>query len=134
MTLVRPGPCSAEAYLEEDAVRRVKAGDSARFVSDSGEGASIALSVKQVEQDATRALPSGILAAAAGGSVVTREKDHLLVPERAVYRVLLACEATPESMAGHSWRGRVVISGAWEAPGWAFARTALAIVWREAGF
>jgi putative peptide zinc metalloprotease protein len=134
MTLVRPGPCTVETYLDEDAVRRVSAGDSARFVADSGEGPSIGLTVSGVDQDATRVLPSGILAVGAGGSVVTRDKDGHLVPEHAVYRVTMACDAAEGSLESHSWRGHAVISGRWEAPGLMYLRTALALLWREAGF
>jgi putative peptide zinc metalloprotease protein len=134
MTLVRPGPCMVETYLDEDAVRRVQAGDGARFISDGGQGPVIPLTVSAVEGDATRSLANGMLAASAGGSVVTREKDHVLVPERAVYRVTLACDSGTGALEGHAWRGHVVIRGRWEAPGLAFARAALALLWREAGF
>jgi len=134
MTLVRPDSCLVETYLDEDAVRRVSVGDRARFVSDSGSGPSIALTVSGVEQDATRVLPSGILAAIAGGSIVVREKDRQLVPEHAVYRVTFGCDGELGSLAGHSWRGHAAIRGDWESPGLFYLRTALAAVWREAGF
>lgn len=134
LTLVRPGQWQAETYLDEEAVRRVKPGDRARFYADGLEGPFPPLTVMAVEPDATRALQNGMLAVAAGGSVLTREKDGTLVPERAVYRVTLAADGEPGSLQGHSWRGRVVIHGSWEAPGLAWLRAALALLWREAGF
>ena len=134
MTLVRPDRWVVETYLDEDAVRRVRAGDGARFFADGVEGPVLPLTVTSVDQDATRVLPNGMLATAFGGSVLTREKDHLLVPERAVYRVTLQAEGSPGRLEGHSWRGQVVIRGSWEAPGLGFLRSALTLLWREAGF
>jgi putative peptide zinc metalloprotease protein len=58
----------------------------------------------------------------------------VLVPDRAVYRVVLAADADPGPLAGHDWRGKVVIHGSWEAPAARYVRAALAVVWREAGF
>ncbi len=134
MTLVRPGKWLVETYLDEDAVRRVKAGDGARFYAEGLEGPSLPLTVTAVDEDASRTLPNGMLAVAYGGSVLTREKDHLLVPERSVYRVTLESGEEPGSLDGHSWRGHVVIRGSWEAPGLSYLRSAMALLWREAGF
>lgn len=135
MTLARPdGKWQVETYLDEDAVRRVKVGDGARFFADGIAGPVLPLTVTAVDGDATRALSNGMLAVASGGSVLTREKDHLLVPERAVYRVTLEAQQEPGKLAGHSWRGQVVIRGSWEAPGLGVLRSALALLWREAGF
>jgi putative peptide zinc metalloprotease protein len=134
MTLVKPGTWQVETYLDDDAVRRVKAGDGARFFPEGLEGASLALTVTAVDEDASRTLPNGMLATANGGSVLTREKDHAFVPERAVYHVTLEAQDEPGKLAGHSWRGHVVIRGSWEAPGLGYLRSALALLWREAGF
>jgi putative peptide zinc metalloprotease protein len=134
MTLVRPGKWLVETYLDEEAVRRVKAGDGGRFVADGLEGRALPLTVTAVDEDATRSLQNGMLATAFGGSVLTREKDHQLVPERAVYRVTLETQSDPGSLNGHSWRGHVVIRGSWEAPGLSFLRSALTLLRREAGF
>lgn len=133
-TLVRPGTWVVETYLDEDAVRRVQAGDGARFFADGLEGPVLPLTVTAVDQDATRTLGTGMLAVAHGGSVLTRDKDGALVPERAVYRVTLRADAEPGAFEGHGWRGQVVIRGRWEAPGLSFLRSALTLLWREAGF
>jgi putative peptide zinc metalloprotease protein len=134
LTLVRPGPWVVETYLDEDDVRRLKVGDGGRFHPEGLEGAVVPLKVTAIDQDATRALPNGMLSVPAGGSVLTRVQDGALVPERAVYRVTLQTEESPQSLQGHSWRGKVVLHGSWEAPGLAWLRSALTLVWREAGF
>lgn len=123
-----------ETYLDEESVRRVKAGDGGMFVSDARSGPVLQLVVLSVDRDATRVLPDGLLATVSGGSVLTREKKGLHVPERAVYRVVLSVDESSEYFSGKSWRGGVSIRGEWEAPGISFLRSALALVWRESGF
>ncbi len=132
--LVQPGEWRVETYLDEEALRRVNIGDRARFYADGVDGPYLPLTVAAVDRDATHVLPNGMLAAQFGGSVIIREKHGQLIPERAVYRVTLTCSQEPGRLAGHSWRGLVVIRGAWEAPGLSFLRAALALIWREAGF
>lgn len=132
--LVQPGKWRVETYVDEDALRRIRVGDRARFYADGLEGPNLALTVEEVDRDATRILTSGLLAAPFGGSIVTREKHGQLIPERAVYRVTLVASDPPGSLKSQSWRGVVVIRGAWEAPGLGAARSMLAAIWREAGF
>ncbi|HEX7892489.1 MAG TPA: HlyD family efflux transporter periplasmic adaptor subunit [Ramlibacter sp.] len=134
LTLVKPGAWIVEAYLDEDEVRRVQAGDGASFHPKGFAGAALPLRVSAVDKDATRVLPQGMLAVKHGGSVLTRDKDGTLVPERSVYRVTLAAQGDPGALAGHAWRGTVVIRGSWEAPALRYLRSALALIWREAGF
>ncbi|MDH3209641.1 MAG: HlyD family efflux transporter periplasmic adaptor subunit [Burkholderiaceae bacterium] len=133
-TLVRPGSWSVEAYLDEDAVRRIRAGDSAQFVADGLDGPTLQLSVVSVDRDATRVLPTAMLATHLGGSVQTREQNGQLIPERAIYKVVLAANSDLGGLREHTWRGRVVVRGRWEAPGARFVRSALALGRREAGF
>ncbi|OGB34357.1 MAG: secretion protein HylD [Burkholderiales bacterium RIFCSPLOWO2_12_FULL_61_40] len=133
-TLVKPDHWQVETYLDEDAVNRIRVGDPARFFADGLEGPVLTLTVSAIDQDATRILPNGQLAAQFGGSVMTREKHGQLVPERAVYRVTLDVNSEVGALVQQSWRGHVVIHGRWEAPGLAFLRAALVLVWRELGF
>ncbi|MDR3371733.1 HlyD family efflux transporter periplasmic adaptor subunit [Rhodoferax sp.] len=132
--LVKPDHWQVETYLDEDAVSRVKVGDQARFFTDGLEGPVLRLVVSAIDQDASRLLPNGQLAAHVGGSIMTREKHGQLVPDRAVYRVTLSVESDVGSLAQQSWRGHVVIHGSWEAPGLKFLRAAMVLVWRELGF
>lgn len=132
--LIKTDRWQVETYLDEDAVRRIAVGDQAHFFTDGLEGPVLDLSVSAIDQDATRILPNGQLAAQFGGSIMTREKHGQLVPERAVYRVTLSGNGHLGSLAGQSWRGHVVIHGQWEAPGLTFLRAALVLIWRELGF
>jgi putative peptide zinc metalloprotease protein len=123
-----------ETYLDEDAVRRIQVGDQARFFVDGLEGPVLKLAVSGIDRDASRVLFNGQLAAQVGGSIMTREKRGQLVPERAVYRVTLHVESDTGALGQQSWRGHVVIHGQWEAPGLAFLRSAMVLIWREMGF
>lgn len=133
-TLVKTDRWQVETYLDEEAVNRIKVGDPARFFADGLEGPVLTLTVNAIDQDATRILPNGQLAAQFGGSIMTREKHGHLVPERAVYRVTLDVGSEMGALAQQSWRGHVVIHGRWEAPGLTFLRAALVLIWRELGF
>lgn len=124
-----------ETWLEEDAVQRVVAGDTALFITDGASGPALRLHVAVVDRDASRLLPRPELAAQTGGHILTREKGGQLVPERAIYRVTLELEDHDlPALAGQSWRGHLTIHASWEAPAWRYLRQAAAVLVREAGF
>lgn len=125
-----------ETWLDEDAVQRVSAGDTAIFITDGADRAVRHLKVVTIDRDASRSLPRGELAAHSGGHVLTREKAGQAIPERAVYRVTLTPDATEQAdePLGHSLRGELTIHARWEAPGWRYLRQAMAVMLREFGF
>lgn len=124
----------ATTYLDEEEVGRVALGDTARFYPDTPGGPVVPLEVTGIEPDASHLLPDAELASQFGGSILAREKGGQLYPERPMYRITLKATGTDAEAASHTWRGRVVISGRWAAPGWRYLRGALAVVQREAGF
>lgn len=132
--LVSEGRPLVVAYLDEEEIGRVAVGDSAMFYADGLEGPFLGLEVTGIDSDASRTLPEGELASLYGGSILVRERKGQLYPDRAIYRVTLKATGAPGDLAGRTWRGKVVIAGKWAAPGWRFARAALALFWREAGF
>lgn len=123
----------ATAYVEEEDVWRIAPGDRARFYADAPGGPVIPLEIVSIDPDASRVLADPELAAPSGGTILVREKNGQLQPERPVYRVTLK-GAAPAAGSHHTWRGRVVISGRWASPGWRYLRSALALLQREAGF
>lgn len=123
-----------ETFLDEEAVKQIAVGDTAGFIADGGEGGRLELQVRHIDADATRVLPSGMLAAPAGGHVLVRQRRDQLIPEQGVYRVSLAVQDVPATLADQSWRGTVVIKGRWEVPAARYLRSALAVLLREAGF
>lgn len=131
--LVADGPWQVVTYVDEDEIHRIALGDRALFIADGLAGPDFRLEVAGIDRDASRTLNEPELAAPFGGHVLIREKNGLLYPERAVYRVLLRVKSE-QPVTRHSWRGEVTIAGRWEAPGIRFLRTAMAVLWREAGF
>ncbi|HZX33270.1 MAG TPA: HlyD family efflux transporter periplasmic adaptor subunit [Rhodocyclaceae bacterium] len=132
--LVADQGVTAVAYLDEDEVGRVAVGDGAKFYADTPGGAVVGLEVTGIDGDATRVLPEAELAAQFGGGIVAREKAGAFYPERPLYRVTLKGTEGADGAQQHTWRGRVVIAGKWAAPGWRYARAAIALMQREAGF
>ncbi|WP_082221416.1 HlyD family efflux transporter periplasmic adaptor subunit [Herbaspirillum chlorophenolicum] len=121
-------------YLDEDEINLIKTGDTAHFHADAPEGPSATLEVIGIDRDASRTLPEAELASLFGGTVVAREKNGQIYPERPVYRVTLKVREADDTAAQHAWRGTVVLSGQWTVPAWRYLRGALAVVRREAGF
>jgi putative peptide zinc metalloprotease protein len=121
-------------FLEEGDVGRISNGDSAVFYSDGLEGPFVPLEIIRIDPDASRTLPEAELSNLYGGSIPVREKNGLLYPEQAIYRVTLKMTGEQKNLYGHTWRGKVVISGSWYAPGSRFLRTILSLFWRETGF
>jgi putative peptide zinc metalloprotease protein len=76
-----------------------------------------------------------MLAAQHGGQIVARERNGRLIPQQAVYRVMLQVEGNqPGVSAGHALRGRVVINGEGKSLLGDYLRTAATVVLREAGW
>ncbi|OEZ58056.1 hypothetical protein JAB5_52750 [Janthinobacterium sp. HH103] len=132
-SLVGAGRWQVVAYVDQDAVRRIARGDRALFLADGLAGPSLRLTVASIDRDASRTLNEPELAALFGGDVLVREKNGVLYPEQAVYRVLLDADAELPA-SSPAWRGRVAIAGEWEAPAWRFLRAAAGVARREAGF
>lgn len=131
--LISDGPWQAITYVDEDEIHRIAKGDRALFIADGLAGPNVPLEVASIDRDASRTLNEPELATLFGGHVLVREKGGIFYPERAVYRVVL--QVPPgQRIPQHSWRGSVTIAGSWEAPGLHFLRTAMAVLWREAGF
>jgi putative peptide zinc metalloprotease protein len=120
-------------YVDEEAVHRIAQGDRALFIADGLAGPARRLNVVSIDRDASRTLNEPELASLFGGDVLVREKNGMLYPEHAIYRVVLdSDEALPASSP--AWRGQVSIAGNWEIPALRFLRTAASVAWREAGF
>lgn len=122
-----------ETYLDEDVIKAIALGDSGIFLPEGGGGPGLALSVSNIDSDASRVLILRQLSTPAGGHVLTRDRKTQRVPERAVYRVILKVDAPQDELSGQSWRGKVVIRGQWQAPASRYLRNALSVLVREAG-
>jgi putative peptide zinc metalloprotease protein len=132
-SLVAEGRWQVVTYVDEESVRRIVSGDRALFIADGLGGPALHLTVASIDRDASRTLGEPELATLFGGDVLVREKNGVLYPEHAVYRVVLDADADLPATSP-AWRGRVAIAGQWEAPALRFLRAAAAVARREAGF
>ncbi|WP_321500768.1 HlyD family efflux transporter periplasmic adaptor subunit [Breoghania sp.] len=132
--LVGAGDQVVETYLDEASVKRVRIGDRGQFMIDAGSGPVLALTVANIDADASRILNNGMLAASAGGRIATRDRNGLKIPESGIYRVVLKVDEPSPALSTRTWRGTVTIRADWESPAWRYAQNALAVLVREAGF
>ncbi len=121
-------------YIDESSLHRVRAGQRAVFVGEHSMFAGVDLVVARVDSDATRQLPEGVLASTMGGEILVREASQQLVPERAIYRVLLQPADGSAVLPFQYSRGQVVIRADGEAWLGKYALSAAAVLRREIGF
>lgn len=133
-TLAQEKKLQIISYLPEEDVARIRVGDSARFYPPAHPESPLPLVITAVDRDASRQLHEPTLATVHGGDVLCREKNGLLFPERAVYKVSYEVEAASLNGLPLNLRGSVVTAGASQIPGERFIRSALAVLRREAGF
>ncbi len=131
--LVDPASTVVEAEVNEGDVARIHPGDAALFSPEDG-GDPIRLTVRTVSAGAIGTLEAQELASIYGGGVaVRREKDGRLIPETAVYRVVLDIDEGAKQDVAELRRGAVHIEGDRISPIEHIWRRVVAVVVREAG-
>jgi putative peptide zinc metalloprotease protein len=133
LSVVDVGASEIDAYVYESDVQRIAVGNTATFYPDGGFLSSLEARVTAIDRDNTHSLPEAYLASRFGGAIPVRETPQgELVPERAVYRIVLApasgAEAPPRVL-----RGRLVIKGRAESLAARAWRSVLAVLVRESG-
>jgi putative peptide zinc metalloprotease protein len=122
-----------EAYVYESDLDRIAVGDAATFYPEGGFLSALDARITSIDRANTRALPEAYLASRFGGPIPVREtSERELVPERAVYRIVLVPEparAAPPRVL----RGRLVIKGSAESLAARAWRSVLAVLVRESG-
>lgn len=132
--LLDPSDWQVVTYLPEAELKRVSAGDRAVFYPESATGGRIHAQVSRIDLDATRVLADGMLANTKGGNISVRETSQGLVPESAVYRVVLAVDPGYAPSSLQLQRGKLVLIGNPKSWLGEYARSAAAVIVREAGF
>lgn len=131
---IDPSAWEVETYLTDAEVERVAVGDSGRFLPETPGLPARALKVARIDRDATRALPDAMLAVGHGGEVLVRERNGQLIPERAVYRVVLTVDTADGPAPTRVLRGAVVIYGKPKSLAGDFLRSGAALLVRESGW
>jgi putative peptide zinc metalloprotease protein len=133
MSLVDVGESEIDAYVYESDMHRIAVGNTATFYPDGGFLSSLDARVTAIDRANTRILPDGYLASRFGGAIPVRETPQgELVPERAVYHIMLAPDQGAEAPA-RVLRGRLVIKGRAESLAARAWRSVVAVLVRESG-
>jgi putative peptide zinc metalloprotease protein len=133
LSIVDTGRSEIDAYVYESDVGRIAVGNAAIFYPDGGFLSPLDARVTAIDRANTRILPDAYLASRFGGAIPVRETPQgELVPERAVYRIVLMPEQAAEAPA-RVLRGRVVIKGSAESLAARVWRSVLAVLVRESG-
>jgi putative peptide zinc metalloprotease protein len=133
LAIIQPDRAQIEAYVSEADLARIGIGTSAQFHPEAGWGEPSGAHVVRIERANARVLAEPYLASRFGGGVPVREmKGGDLVPESAVYRVMLEPDGMHEAPA-RVLRGQVVLSGAPESLAARAWRRVVAVAIRESG-
>jgi putative peptide zinc metalloprotease protein len=139
--VVDPHSWQVHTYLPEQELQRLREGNAARFVAESGRLPPLPLRIVRIDTDATRVLADGLLASLHGGELLVREQGRQLLPEQALYRVTLRLDDAGPALLQQlaqpgmpTLRGQVVMRGAPRAWAEAHWRSVAALLRREAGF
>jgi putative peptide zinc metalloprotease protein len=133
VVVARDNKWTVEAYIDEYAVARLKAGSRARFFLEGDPAFLLPLTLIAIDEDASPELPDGRLAAQNGGNVLCRVADGRYIPESAVYRAVFRVDSTDQRLSGHSWRGTVVVDAAGESLSGHYFLRLVSILLRESG-
>ncbi len=132
--LVAPTGLRVETYLAEADIDRLRIGDQGVFYPEAGSPSALKLTVKNIDNDATHELAEGMLASSRGGGIPAREHSKALIPEHALYRVVLMVHVQNTTVHLPVLRGRLVIHAKAQNSLVRYLRAGLAVLRREAGF
>ena len=118
-----------EAYVAEDDLPRIKAGDRATFIPEGSIG-SRAATLVAIDRVAVKALADPAMAVPYGGAIPARFDAKALVPDGAIYRVRLAVEG---DVIAVPLRGQVHVEGERRSLMGRVLRSAAAVLIREWG-
>lgn len=119
-----------EAYVAETDLERIEVGDGATYIPE-GKGKSLDATVVSIDKTASKSLATLVLASIHGGAIPAHANRQNLVPEVAVYRVVLALSDSIEAQEVR--RGVVHIEGERRSLLGGLLRSAMAVVLREWG-
>jgi len=128
--IVGPDPWKIEAWVDEHERKRLSVGDLATFYT-SALSRPVRAVVVDIDADATRELPDGMLSAPYGGPILVRQQQGRWLPERAMYRVLLSPDRKRVLPAEQVLRGELSISADWESIAGRYLKSAISTLLRE---
>jgi putative peptide zinc metalloprotease protein len=133
--IVGPKGSKAEAFIDESAISELKVGSDATFVADDASMRKVQCRLETIERVNMASLDTFYLASIFGGAIpVEKDRQGMLVPTEAWYRLHLnACDyALPQPK--HEIRGVMHLRGEWHSIAGIYLRRAIAVMQREMGF
>ena len=128
--VISPDPWKIETWVDEHERKRLSVGDIATFYA-TPLSRPVRARVIDIDGDATRELPDGMLAAPYGGPILVRQQQGRWYPERAIYRVILSPDRNRVLPTGQVLRGELSMSGDWESIAGRYFKSALSTLLRE---
>jgi putative peptide zinc metalloprotease protein len=128
--LVGPDPWKIEAWVDEHERKRLSIGDVATFYTPSL-SRPIRATVTNIDEDASRELPDGMLTAPYGGPILVRQQQGRWLPEHAMYRVVLTPYPDRMLPTEKVLRGQLSIRADWESIAGRYVKSALSTLLRE---
>lgn len=133
--VARDSTAVVDAYVTEDYLAFISAGNAARFYPDDLGMSPLGGTVLQVDSVDSRVLPEPYLASVMGGDIPVRSSSNgHPVPEQAVYRVRVRLEATMADVPLRVSRGQLRLTGDSRSLAVRFWRFLAGAVLRESGF
>lgn len=132
--VINPNRWQVEAYLSENDIHRVKVGDSAKFFPETLGSKSLTLKIIRVDRDATTVLTEPMLTISEGGQWPVQNRKGQLIPNQAIYRIVLEVNNEAKPYVSHAMRGKIIIQGEGKSLIGDYLRSALAVLIRESGW
>jgi putative peptide zinc metalloprotease protein len=132
--VIGPGGVKGEAFVDEDGITRVAAGDVARFVAAVTEMGTLHCKVTAVDRVNLATLDEPAIGSPYGGPVPAEKQaaTHQLVPLVATYRVRIG-DCGEQASLGRQLIGTASLGHARESYAWHLLMQLTAVVEREAG-
>ena len=130
--VVGPDPWKIEAWVDEHDRKRLSIGDRASFYA-APLSRPIRAHIVDIDEDATRELPDGMLSAPFGGPILVRQQQGRWLPEHAMYRVVLSPDRHRILPTGQVLRGSLSMSADWESIAGRYLKSAISTLLREVG-
>lgn len=130
--MVGKDPWKIEAWVDEHDRKRLSIGDRASFYA-APLSRPVRAHIVDIDEDATRELPDGMMSAPFGGPILVRQQRGRWIPELAMYRVVLSLDQHYVLPTGQVLRGSLSMSADWESIAGRYLKSTVSTLLRELG-